>query len=146
MDADRAQRLVLWRVAIHYFIGQREAVRRDNQRDHHLQAIRTTVAAGWRVVVHSFAAIRWRYRPQRAFAAFVAMALRLDLRKLAARALPPLDAPSLDSATAAGFLVSFGNGEPSIFSPIRSSTTERASRLGWRGRLGLLARVGMVRL
>jgi hypothetical protein len=35
-------------------------------------------------------------------------------------------------------------GEPSIFSPMRSSTTDRASRLISRGRLDLLAREGMV--
>jgi hypothetical protein len=72
------------------------------------------------------------------------MALRLDSLSFAARALPPLDAPSLESATAAGFRVSTGSGLPSIRSPIKSSTTDRASRLGSRGRLGLLAREGML--
>ncbi len=85
---------------------------------------------------------------QRAAAAFLAIADRFRSDSEAARAKPPLDAPSLDSATAAGFLTrsgSFGsNGEPSIFSPIRSSMTDRASRFGSRGRVGLLAREGMV--
>jgi len=88
---------------------------------------------------------------QRASAAFLAIAFRFRSDREAARARPPLDAPSLDSATAAGFLVSgtsgrFGNGLPSIVSPIRFSMTDRASRLGSRGCLGVLAREGMVRL
>jgi hypothetical protein len=54
----------------------------------------------------------------------------------------------MDSATAAGWRVSgfCSNGEPSIFSPMRSSTTDRASRLISRWRFGLLAREGMIRL
>src|SRR5436190_15043457 len=74
------------------------------------------------------------------------MALRLDLLRLAARALPPLEARSFDDASAAWFLVSAVSGEPSIFSPIKSSMTERARRLGSRGRLGMLAREGMILL
>jgi hypothetical protein len=62
----------------------------------------------------------------------------------------PYDAPSFDSATAAGFFSRSGSrggsGLPSIRSPIRSSMTERANRFGSRGRFGLLAREGMVRL
>jgi hypothetical protein len=86
-----------------------------------------------------------------ASAAFFAIMRRFRSDSLAARALPPFDAPSFDRATAAGFLVSggstgFTSGEPSIFSPIRSSMTERASRFGSRGRLGMLAREGMVKL
>jgi hypothetical protein len=40
---------------------------------------------------------------QRACAASLAMRDRLRADKLSARALPPLEAPSLESATAAGF-------------------------------------------
>jgi hypothetical protein len=84
-----------------------------------------------------------------ACAARFAIIFRLRSDSFAARALPPLDAPSFDSATAAGFLVSgfstgLTSGVPSIFSPIRSSMTERASRFGSRGRLGLLAREGII--
>jgi Fic/DOC family len=75
----------------------------------------------------------------------LAIALRFRSDSDAARAKPPLEAPSFDSATAAGFLVSggsgaFGSGLPSIVSPIRYSITERANRLGSRESLGLLAR------
>jgi len=87
-----------------------------------------------------------------ACAAFFALALRCFAVILSALALPPLDAPSLDNATAAGFFFrssgGFSNGVPSHFSPIRSSITDRASRFGSVGRLllSLRARVGMVRL
>jgi hypothetical protein len=85
------------------------------------------------------------------FAAFWAILLRCFAVKLSALALPPLDAPSLDNATAAGFFTRSGgcsNGVPFHFSPIRSSMTERANRFGSLGRFGLslLAREGMVRL
>ncbi len=88
---------------------------------------------------------------QRAFAAFLAICFRFRSERDLARAMPPLEAPSLLSATAAGFRVSGGStrflsGFPSIVSPMRSSITDRASRLGSRGRFGLLAREGMVRL
>lgn len=80
---------------------------------------------------------------QRACAAFLAICERLLALSTIALALPPLDAPSFDSATAAGLRVSPGNGDPSMRSPIRSSTTDRARRFTSRGRLGLLARVGI---
>jgi hypothetical protein len=84
---------------------------------------------------------------QRALAAFLAIKDRFLGDNALALALPPFDAPSFDKATAAGFFFGSGflgsNGEPSIFSPIRSSTTERASRFGSLGR-GLLAREGMI--
>jgi hypothetical protein len=85
---------------------------------------------------------------QRASAAFLAICFRFLADSASARALPPLEAPSLDNATAAGFRVSgfsmgLSSGDPSIFSPTRSSTTERARRFGSRGRLGVLAREGI---
>jgi hypothetical protein len=85
----------------------------------------------------------------RAAAAFCAINFRFRADRLAARANPPLDAPSFDSATAAGFRESGGSadlsrGLPSIFAPMRSSTTDLASRFGSRGRFGVLAREGMV--
>lgn len=61
--------------------------------------------------------------------------------------LPLLDAPSFDRATAffsRSDSRGWGRGLPSIVSPMRSSTTDRASRFGSRGRFGLLAREGMV--
>jgi len=90
------------------------------------------------------------YFPHRAAAAFLAIIFRLLADKLSARALPPLDAPSFDSATAAGFFsrsgLCSGSGLPSHFAPMIPSTAERAGRFGSRGRFGLLAREGMVRL
>src|SRR5258708_3257882 len=94
----------------------------------------------------------FRFRlPHLASAALLAISFLFLGDRVLARAFPPLEAPSFDSATAAGFLVSgfstgFTRGAPSIFSPIRSSMTERASRFGSCGRLGMLAREGMVRL
>ena len=71
------------------------------------------------------------------------MILRFRAESASARALPPLEAPSFDRATAAGFFGrttgGLGNVLPSIVSPISSSTTDRASRFGSRGRFGLLA-------
>ena len=57
------------------------------------------------------------------------MSDRLLSDSLAALAFPPLDAPSLLSATAAGFLPAWGsgNGVPSICSPMACSTTSRAN-------------------
>ena len=90
------------------------------------------------------------YLFHRASAALFAIIFRLRSDSDAARANPPLDAPSFDKATAAGFFSRSGSsgssGDPSIFSPMRSSTTERARRFGSRGRFGLLAREGMVGL
>jgi hypothetical protein len=89
--------------------------------------------------------------PHLAFAAFEAILLRCFAVRLSALALPPLDAPSLDNATAAGFFTCSGgcsSGTPSHVSPMASSITDRASRFESFGRclLVLLARVGMVRL
>ena len=90
------------------------------------------------------------YFRHRAAAAFLAIAERFRSDNEAARASPPFDAPSFDNATAAGFFSLTGcfgsSGEPSIFSPMRSSITDRARRFGLLGRVGLLAREGMVRL
>ena len=52
----RPQRLMFRRVAIHHFVCQRKSVRRDHQRDHHLQTVRSVVAAvaafGFRILLH----------------------------------------------------------------------------------------------
>ena len=67
------------------------------------------------------------------------MALRFASLKLAARALPPLDAPSADSACACTFLPSAGFR----ISPVDSSTTRRAFCIGSARLPPLLARVGI---
>jgi|SRR5665213_1528937 len=79
-------------------------------------------------------------------AAFLAILLRCFAVKLAALAIPPLDAPSFDRATAAGFLTR--SGGPPHFSPVTCSISDFADRIGspWRFFLSLLAREGMVRL
>jgi len=66
--------------------------------------------------------------PQRFRAAALAICFRLAAERFAALAFPPLDAPSLLNAKAAGFLPAFGSssGDPSICSPIACSTTRRA--------------------
>src|SRR5207245_5767499 len=77
-----------------------------------------------------------------ALAAFLAICLRLAGESFAALALPPLDAPSLLRAKAAGFLPASGssNGVPSKCSPIACSTTRRATVTNsW----SLLARPGI---
>lgn len=74
------------------------------------------------------------------------MAFRFAVLSAFARAFPPLDAPSLDNATAAGLRVSAsgsGMGEPSRRSPMASSTTRRATAVKSRPvdfDFGLLAR------
>src|SRR5689334_17818698 len=78
---------------------------------------------------------------QRARTALRAMAERFEADSFAARALPPLDAPSFDSATAAGFRVS-GSGEGSGACPVASCTICHASWFASRGRF-LRARAGM---
>jgi hypothetical protein len=86
-----------------------------------------------------------------AFAAFFAILLRCFAVRLSALALPPLDAPSFESATACGFLtrVGFSFGL-SHFSPMIFSITALANRTGslgaFFGFFGLLARESMVRL
>jgi hypothetical protein len=50
------------------------------------------------------------FLPHRDQAAFLAMARLRATDRLAARAIPPLEAPSFDKATAAGFLVSGATG------------------------------------
>jgi len=67
------------------------------------------------------------------------MSLRIDFVSLAARALPPFDAPSADSACACGFLPSAGFR----ISPVASSTTRRAFCIGSARLPPLLAREGM---
>jgi hypothetical protein len=76
-------------------------------------------------------------------AAFLAILLRCFAFRLAALAIPPLDAPSFDSATAAGFFT-----RVSHFSPVTFSMSDLAERIGslWCFFLSLLAREGMVRL
>ena len=78
-----------------------------------------------------------------ASAAFFAIIFRLRGESDSARAFPPLEAPSIDNATAAGFFRRSGSHrtrEPSShFSPMRSSTADRPRRLGSLG-LVLLAR------
>lgn len=68
--------------------------------------------------------------PHRFLAAFFAIAFRFAADRLLARAFPPLDAPSLDSATAAGFRVSFTGGAPGGRiagpTPVAASTTDLA--------------------
>lgn len=59
---------------------------------------------------------------QRASTALRAMAERLAAESARARANPPLDAPSFDRATAAGFLVSGGSGGASGTCPVASCT------------------------
>jgi hypothetical protein len=85
------------------------------------------------------------FLPHRAAAAFLAIIFRLRADSDSARALPPLDAPSLLSATAAWFRVSGGSGGRSTC-PVNSWTTCQASWFVSLGRFGLLAREGMVRL
>ena len=75
---------------------------------------------------------------QSALAAFLAISVRRRFDSLAARALPPLDAPSLLSATAAGLRVSGGSGRAC---PVASWTIWKARALTSRGRF-LLAREG----
>src|SRR5262249_25958030 len=80
-------------------------------------------------------------------AAFLAIAFRFAGLSDAARILPPLDAPSLLKATAAGLRVSgsgSGSGEPSRRSPMACSTTRRATETKSRSPVffGLLAREG----
>src|ERR1035438_5689106 len=66
-----------------------------------------------------------------AFAAFFAILLRCFAVRLSALALPPLDAPNLDSATACGFLTRSGSGFGlSHFSPMMFSMTALANRTG----------------
>ena len=64
-----------------------------------------------------------------------------------ARARPPLDAPSLDKATAAGFRVSGVSGGSGGASPTDSCTIWKARAFASRGRfflkLGVLAREGI---
>jgi len=89
--------------------------------------------------------------PHLAFAAFLAILLRCFAVRLSALALPPLDAPSLESATACGFFTRSGSGFGlSHFSPMIFSITALANRTGslgaFFGFFGLLAREGMVRL
>lgn len=85
--------------------------------------------------------------PHLCWAAFRAICDRFLAVSFSALAIPPFDAPSLDKATAAGFFffsgADFSSGVPSMCSPIRSSTTERAKRFGSLGRF-LLAREGMI--
>jgi len=71
------------------------------------------------------------------------MALRLAAESFLALAMPPLDAPSLLRARAAGFLPASRStsGLPSICSPIACSTTRRAFVKKSRP---LLARLGML--
>jgi hypothetical protein len=57
--------------------------------------------------------------------------------------------PRANNATGARIIVSggytsFTSGEPSMFSPIRSSIKKRASRFGSRVHLGLVAREGVI--
>ena len=40
-----SQRRPVRRVAVHHFVGQRETIRRDHQRDHQLQAVRPPIPA-----------------------------------------------------------------------------------------------------
>src|SRR5580693_6232536 len=84
-----------------------------------------------------------------AFAAFFAILLRCLAVRLSALALPPLDAPSLDSATACGFFTRSGSSFGlSHFSPMMFSITALANRTGslgaFFGFFDLLAREGMV--
>ena len=75
---------------------------------------------------------------QRAAIAFLAISLRRVGDRFRARANPPLDAPSLDKATAAGF---FGLSEGSMSSacPVEISPISLASWNGSRGRFGRVA-------
>src|SRR5271170_6204333 len=89
--------------------------------------------------------------PQRALAAFLAILLRCFAVRLSALAFPPLDAPSFDRATAAGFFMCSGgcsNGVSLHFSPVTLSMRDLANRIGSSlcFFLVVLARVGMVRL
>lgn len=86
-----------------------------------------------------------------AFAAFFAILLRCLAVRLSALALPPLDAPNAESATACGFFARSGSGSDLFhFSPMMFSITALANRTGslegFVGFFGLLARDGMVRL
>ena len=83
---------------------------------------------------------------QRARAAFLAIFFRFQADSFSALAFPPLAAPSLPRATAAGFLVS-GSGSVGGRLPVACMTVSQALRLtsrsfGWR----LLARDGMTRV
>jgi len=75
--------------------------------------------------------------PHRFLAAFFAIAFRLAAESLAALAFPPFAPPSLPSATAAGFLPTFGSssGFPSVCSPMAFTAKS------W----SLLERLGMIR-
>ena len=77
----------------------------------------------------------YRFLPQRAATAFLAIARRFVGLRLAALAWPPLEAPSLERATAAGLRVS-GTGSGTGASPMASCTTCHASWFGSRGRFG----------
>ena len=67
--------------------------------------------------------------------------VRLRADKLAARAWPPFDAPSIDSATAAGFFSRpGGSGDRSMRSQMGSSATEPPSKLESLGLFIVLAR------
>jgi hypothetical protein len=84
-----------------------------------------------------------------AAAAFFATSRRSSGESLAALAWPPLEAPSLPSATAAGFLGRSGLGGAAV--PVASATMAKASELTSLGRLGgfsgcggLLAREGIL--
>ena len=74
--------------------------------------------------------------------AFLAISVRFLAESFVALALPPLDAPNLDRATAAGFRVSSSSGSGGAW-PVASCTICQASWLVSRGRFFLLARVGM---
>jgi hypothetical protein len=73
-----------------------------------------------------FACANYRFLPHLAAAAFFAIAFRLDMDRDAARACPPLDAPSLLMAKACGFLVS-GTGSTWGSWPVASWTICHAS-------------------
>jgi hypothetical protein len=81
-----------------------------------------------------------RLSPQRALAAFLAIAFRLAEVSLAARALPPFKPPRRPSATAAGFLSGSTGGSSVIGFPV----ARLVSRFAMLERLGM-ADYGMVR-
>jgi hypothetical protein len=78
-------------------------------------------------------------------AAFFAIAFRFAAESFSALALPPLDAPSLESATAWGLRVSFGGGDPGgkIAGPLPVAASTTALAICVKSRR-VLAREGML--
>lgn len=82
--------------------------------------------------------------PQRALAAFAAIAERFFGPRAAARAAPPFNPPNRPRATAAGFFSGPLGASALGTCPVDSSMIWKASSFGSRGRFGFVERSGMM--